>query len=372
MKNQFEKIKIFYNSNKKKVNLFGSLACVMFLIIIAIAISVKIVGVKITYEELEERLEKATYNYLSENPNVLPNTAKPTVLISANTLIENNYLKELSKYVKDSSCTANVMVNYVNNDYKYQAYLTCDNFKTENFTNVLKNNNKISQIGEGLYEMNNELVYRGQNPNNYVSFADELWRIVKIDKEGKIHLLITETGDETAYGIWDDRYNAEIGSNYGINNYSLSRVLTTTKEIFDLKYSQYAKYLTTFNLCVGKRAEESTSKSGNIECNELIENQNIGLLPVYDYMNASLDGLCTTTLDKACQNYNYLADSNYSWWTMTANLKDTYSAYTISYGGEVYSEYTYGSSTLRYVITLASDVLYNSGDGTKNNPYTIR
>lgn len=371
MKEKIENLKVFYNSNKQKVTLFGSIAFVMLLIIITIAIAVKIVGIKISYEQLEEKLEDATYKYLSENPNELPNATKPTVVVSANTLIENKYIKELKKYVKDSSCTANVLVDYENNEYKYQAYLTCNKFKTEKFIDVIKNNNKISQTGEGLYEMNNELVFRGQNPNNYVSFADRIWRIVKINKAGNINIIVT-TEKADINDEWDDRYNTEKGSQRGINNFLLSRTFTTIKSFYDTTLSSYSDYLTTFDLCVGKRLEESTDKSGNLECNEKIEKQNIGLLPIYDYMNASLDGLCQTTISKECQNYNYLADNKFKWWTMTADMNTTFDVFYVNSRGQVVSDYASSNGQNRFVVALSRDVLFKSGDGTENNPYTIR
>lgn len=371
MKQYIEKMKSYYKSNKQKVTLFGSVALVMLAIIFAIAIAVKIIGNRLSYEDLEVVLENATEKYLRDNPNELPSQMNPTIVVNTDVLVENKYMKEIQKYVKDSSCTANVIVDYENNNYNYQAYVTCNSFKTEKFSDKLKNNNKISQVGEGLYEMNNELVFRGQNPNNYVLFADELWRVVKINNNA-VQLILTETEDSDVYGLWDDRYNSEIESNYGINNYSLSRALITTKNLFTSKYNQYKDYLTSFDLCVGKRGEDSTDKSGNMECSELITDQNIGLLPVYDFMNASLDGLCKNTLSRECQNYNYLADTDYKWWTMTGDLKDTYSVFTVSYSGEVYSEYASGNSFLRYVLALNNNVLYSSGTGTYEDPYEIR
>lgn len=366
-----EKLKNFYSNNKQKVTLFGSIAFVMLIIIVVIAIAVKIVGIKISYEKLEEKLEEATYKYLTENPNELPNATKPTVIISANTLIENKYIKELKKYVKDSSCTANVLVDYENNNYKYQAFLTCKKFKTEKFVDVIKNNNKISQTGEGLYEMNNELVFRGQNPNNYVSFADRTWRIVKINKEGNINIIITsekaDINDE-----WDDRYNTEKGSQKGINNFLLSRAFTNIKNFYDTNLSNYNNYLTKFDLCVGKRLEDSTDKSSNLECNEKIEKQDIGLLPIFDYMNASLDGLCQTTVSKECQNYNYLVDNKFKWWTMTADMSSTFDVFYVNTHGQAVSDYASAKAQNRFVVAISSDVLYKSGDGTKENPYVIR
>ena len=131
MKEQIEKLKSFYNNNKQKVNFFGSAALIMLIIIIVIAIAVKFVGTNMSYEKLEEILEQATVKYLEENPDIRPTSTNPTIAVSTNTLIENKYIKDLKKYVKDSSCTADILVDYViENDYKYQAYLTCNNFHT--------------------------------------------------------------------------------------------------------------------------------------------------------------------------------------------------------------------------------------------------
>lgn len=371
MKNKFEKIKNFYNSNKQKIALFGSIVFVMILIIITIAIVVKVVGIKISYEELEDKLENAAYQYLSENPDNLPNSSNPTVVITANTLIENKYIKELKKYVKDASCTANIIVDYENKEYKYQTYLTCNKFKTEKFIDTIKNNNKISQVGEGLYEMNNELVFRGQNPNNFIEFAGKTWRIVKINQDNAINIIVTSQKADIN-DKWDDRYNTEKDSQKGINSFLLSRTFSSIKDYYNLNLKEYQAYLAPFDLCVGKRLETSTEKNGSLECNEIISDQYIGLLPMYDYMNASLDGLCQTTVSKECQNYNYLADNKYKWWTMTSDMKSTYDVFYVSAKGQVESDYANVTAENRYVIALNSDVLYASGDGTINNPYKVR
>ena len=371
MKQYIEKMKSYYASNKQKVTLFGSVALVMLVIILAIAIAVKIIGSRLSYEGLETRLESAAEKYLRDNPNELPSQLNPTVVVNADILVENKYIKEIQKLVKDSSCSANIIVDYVNSNYKYQAYVTCNKFKTEKFIDTIKNNNKISQVGEGLYEMNNELVFRGQNPNNYVRFANRLWRIVKINKDGNINMIILNEKTDIS-NVWDNRYNTERDSQVGINNFLLSRTFNVVKEYYDKNFKEYEELLSPFNLCVGKRLETSSDKSGQMECTELIENQNIGLLPIYDYMNASLDGLCQTTVSKECQNYNYLADNKYKWWTMTGDMESTYDAYSISTKGQIVSERTNNSAEIRYVLAVSSDALYKSGTGTYADPYEIR
>ena len=45
---------------------------------------------------------------------------------------------------------------------------------------------------------------------------------------------------------------------------------------------------------------------GSIEKSSLLEKQYIGLLPLYDYINASIDTNCNSALTESCTNYNYL------------------------------------------------------------------
>lgn len=372
MENLIYTIKNFFqNIDKQKVTLLASIIGVMLLIIIAISIGVKLVGSSITYEELEDKLVEATKSYMKDYPTNLPTETNQTAVVSATVLIENKYIKELKKYVKDPSCTANVNVYYNQGDYAYQTYLTCNNFKTEKMVNVLKDNNKISSFGDGLYELNNELVYRGQNPNNYVKFDKKIWRIVKITNNNEI-LLIRSNLDEDARGVWDDRYNSEADAKKGINTYSLSRLKYNLEKIYEDEYEEYKDLLTTFNICVGKRINATFDKTSLTECGEIINNQKIGLLPVYDYLNASLDNACTQTISEECQNYNYLVNDDGSWWTITGNGKSTYHAYYVSSSGYVKRESADSSLYYRYTIMLNDKVLYSSGNGTKDDPYIFR
>ena len=366
-----EKIKEIFNKiDKQKLMLFGSIIGVMLAIIITIAIVVKIVGIKMSYEKLEEKLEVAAEKYMNDNTNNLPTETNPTTVVSATTLIENKYVKELKKYVKDSSCTANVNVYWNNGSYKYQTFLTCNEFKTQLFIDKIKSDNKISSFGEGLYEMNNELVYRGENPNNYVNYGKELWRIVKINNKGQF-ILIKDKLEPDYYGVWDDRYNTEADTANGINTFSLSRALSTIRNIYHEKYNEKEE-LDLFDLCVGNRNEFDASKNGSSECQSMLTNQTIGLLPVYDFMNASLDSACVTVKSRECQNYNYLVNDEDKWWTATGNNKNSYDVYYIGYSGEIESEEAAIGANYRYIVALNKNVLFKSGTGTEKDPYIIR
>ena len=102
----------------------------------------------------------------------------------------------------------------------------------------------------------------------------------------------------------------------------------------------------------------------------IIEKQFIGLLPLYDYLNASLDTNCTTSISTSCMNYNYLAKYQNNWWTMTSTSLNTYNVFHISKSPAL----TSASSTayVRPVLHLAKDAIYVSGDGTSENPYIVK
>ena len=135
-------------------------------------------------------------------------------------------------------------------------------------------------------------------------------------------------------------------------------------------HSNIKKYLTTFDLCTGKRATENNTKTGVSECDLILKDQTIGILPLYEYMRASLDESCQSSVDAQCQNYNYLAIKN-KWWTLTGVSANTYEAYLIDYDGKINVEKSSQNAFARYVIALNKHVLYSGGSGTKNDPYKI-
>lgn len=122
--------------------------------------------------------------------------------------------------------------------------------------------------------------------------------------------------------------------------------------------------------CVGTRINADANNDGSIECSKLAESTYVSILPLYDYINASLDSSCRTATDKSCSNYNYLAKSSVAWWTLTINTKQNTTAYTIANVAKRenlnYIGYT------RVVVKLSENSIYARGEGTKANPYIIK
>ena len=86
---------------------------------------------------------------------------------------------------------------------------------------------------------------------------------------------------------------------------------------------------------------------------------------------ASLDSNCEKVRDGACQNYNYLSKYSGEWWTITPNAVDTHNVYQIT-RGIINTSNSSISKLVRASIYLNNDVIYVSGDGSKESPYVFK
>lgn len=362
------------DDSKKKIKIFGIGAIVIILLIIIISIIFAIVNRRTSYENMEQIMANAAYEYYQNNLSKLPNESIRTSVVDENTLVNEKFMKPIKKYTKDESCTGNVVVTYNNNDYDYQAYLTCNDFVTTLFSDKLKKDNSIVTTGAGLYDENGILRFRGENVNNYIKFKDSFFRIIKIDNNNKIYIIPEDMddNDDNLYVYWDDRYNSEEEMNCGINDYSISRIRDSLEKVYNELDKDLKSKTTTFTACISNRSSNDIINTGDIECSKTIENSNISLLPIYEYIKASIAPACQSTDSKECKNYNYLYNEDYNWWTNTGDSTNTDRIYAISYYGEIEKERGNSKKMARYVLALKDNVLLEAGNGSKNNPYTIR
>lgn len=327
---------------------------------------------KRSYTEIENIMLEAAKTYLQQNPKELPQNLNDTISLSEDELVASENMDSIAEYLKDeaSACSGTVNVTNINGKYRYASLLDCGKkHTTTKLIDYIQKNVPIVESGNGLYNINNELVYRGDNVNNYIKFSGKTYRIIKFSNE---HAIIIYT--EKLEGIeWDDRYNIEKEDISGINDYSVSRIREYLDNLYkgtELISNENKLLVTAHNLGIGKRNESDTDKSGSLENQIILENQFIGLISINDFLNASLDNNCTTTTSRSCINYNYLSKYKYNWWTMTANSTDSYKVYRIQSTAQT----TPASNTayVRPVLYLAKDAILVSGNGSKEKPYTIR
>lgn len=367
-------------ARKKLLKIVGIISIVLIVIFLIILVGTMLVGTTYTFDQMELELKNAAIKYYQVQDALLPANEGEKSEVDAATLSSDEYklMKPLSKMRKNTQCSGTVVVQKINNEYIYTPYLDCGNsYKTKELFNAVKDENKTVTSGNGLYEMNGELVFRGDNINNYVKLSKGLFRIIKITSENKI-LLIPEF-EEYYYNTWDDRYNTELGYSAGINDYRLSRIKDTLLDIYNGNVSKFIlldetdkQKLTTYSLCVGKRGKKETNNTSEVECADKIDNQMIGLLTASDYMNASTDANCTTTTSKSCQNYNYLKVKDSNYWLITATNENTAIVYYINNEGYVAESNASSLSMIRPTIMLNNNVMIKGGKGTESNPFILK
>lgn len=321
----------------------------------------------VSHAKLEDMMVKSAVRYFESNE--LPAVDGEFKTVTIETLVSDGYLKSLDKITEDTTCSGKVVVRNNGGNFLYIPSLSCSEYKTKTLADAVKVN--LVTTESGLYEIDGEYVFKGEDVHNYVSFADTTWRIVKIDKNGLIKLIKVE--EEKDPIIWDDRYNSEAKYTAGINDYKISRIKDKLNDIYNnpkIFSSSDKKHIVSADVCVGRRSESNKSLKENDLCNEILENQFVSLLNVTDVANASIDTGCQTLADRVCQNYNFFGEFFTTSWTLTGNLDNTYEVYVTSNG---YSYINNASDYDSYFIVthIDSSEKYISGLGSKEDPLVI-
>lgn len=355
--------------------LFKMLALVIVItlvVIIVILIITLFTGGRVSnYQQLENKLISAARSYYQDNESLLPSSIGAKSEVSSVTLSEGKYIKSLEKIAPNSStCSGKVVVKNVNNGYFYQAFLNCgDSYNTTAVSDYIKGHTSVVSTGTGLYENNGNYIYRGETPNNYIKFANRLYRIVKINSDSTMDIIATEKKERV---VWDDRYNQERDSGEGINTYSVSRVRDTLLNFVNSEAftDTDRSMLEPYTLCTGKVNPEAEVPYGS-ECSETIENQIVGLLPISSYIYASIDPDCKKAGDGTCQNYNYLV-IDFNWWTLTADQTTTHRVFNVGSYSSAYVTRASLEASPREVLRLTENTVYVSGTGTQADPYIVK
>ena len=385
-----------HNAELKKqlIRFMGIVAVLLILFFIVMLLLSLTTKRNRSFTDVEKIMKEAGEKYMDAHSEYLPEEGD-VIDIPATNLINEEYMKDFSELITDENTTCNSGTSYVTVEnsagkYVYSPYLDCgDSYVTTELYKVVASDDNIVTSGYGLYAINGAYVFKGDNVNNYVKLGDYLWQIVRINNDNTITLVFAE-GIRDLQSSWDDRFNTDKGYEIGINSYQNSRVREKLETIFKGKYQRErdsreitvisdtnkAK-LAAFDMCVGKRSHEDTSKNNETECIEKMQNQYVGLLTASEYMNASLDVNCTNTLSESCQNYNYLKSGinggdRYKFCLATGDSSNTYDVYGVTEDGNIEVKHAINSCYIRPVVHLKENVYYKSGKGTYEKPYKIK
>ncbi len=204
---------------------------------------------------------------------------------------------------------------------------------------------KVVTSGDGLYVdkyNDGRYVYKGGNPNNFIKFNDELWRIISVEKDGTLKIIrvnpldnpTTDTGDSIVYNGRDsidygtycakadsDGCNAWSKSEHFVGGWnggtSVSRYEgTVTEDSLINRYLNkiYYKTINNENKCEIATKEYNIGAVGDGDYNETIEqtiasergqtwNGNIALANVSDVLLATTNEKTCGTITDVNNNY---------------------------------------------------------------------
>ena len=325
-----------------------------------------------TYTQMEEKLKVAAEKYANKNTKILPKDEKEQTKVNTDTLINEKYIKELYSIEDENvKCSGYVLINKNVDDYKYTPYLKCGKYyETTSLVDYIKKNGTVVTSDDGLYQYKNKLIFRGENPNNFVKIDEGTYRIIEIEDD-KIRLISTDRYKDRV--TWDNRYNINEEKYVGINNFEKSRLKDYLKDAYNSDFFSDAerKFMVSYDLCIGKRNLDDKSIDGVVECSNKYPDMKIGMLYASEYMRASIDQNCTSTSDLSCTNYNFFDSISSDFDTLTAVADDTYQFYFVDDG---VLDVKKASSNFSFypVINIDKNALYAGGNGTEENPYTIR
>ncbi len=241
----------------------------------------------------------------------------------------------------------------------------------------------------GATEDITEYRYRGANPKNYVTFNNEVWRIIGVlpidDGTGKIENRIKIIKDQSIGNKYWDTGNSNNWArpatlNTELNTTYLNSLDSTAQNMIgDAKYYLGGYKDTTITSEVMYSYER---KIKNTTSNEFYYGTNpnnlvgkLGLMYASDYGYAASDE-CKQTLNNynntTCKNNNWLFKSNNEW-ILPQNANDSGGVFYFYSGGSVLCNYRAGGwqFAVRPGLYLKSSVQIIGGSGTSTDPYVI-
>ena len=257
-------------------------------------------------------------------------------------------------------------------------------------------------VNEGSY---NNFAYRGGTPSNYITFNNELWRIVSVESNDTIKIIRNDflgtvlsfdapnlrPVDNNSYCVSSATYGCnawnKVSGNFvngtvkgavtedaGINKY-----LNTT---YYNSLSQEAKALIVDGAFkIGGVSSDEKYNKISTQATQVLENKTnwigkIGLITNSEYMFSSTNKDCQVLYNAEhapypCKNDNYLHKPSGLWWSMTPILNSTdHNMIIHNFGWPTWYTDNF-KGNIRPVLHLKANIEL-TGTGTQSDPYKIK
>ena len=316
-------------------------------------------------ENLNDFLSGSKYD-CSQNGNVRTCNLNSSILVSENYLEQPKDLDNPDRAIDyNIKITFNLDENKIKNiEYEIgnkielAGELLSEKILSDNEPNPNPNFDK-NHTDNGLYVQQGDATksidglptyyFRGNVTNNYVRFSNHLWRIVRINEDGSIRLILD--------GSINDNFHQQL---YDYSNNPMKTEIDNWYNNNIGNNQDYDNLIETADFC-----EKELNFSFVCDSNPI--KLKVGTITVDElkYSGMSLNGK---------SDNSYLA-SNGSFWTMSsldAQFPTTILYFSTMSGIQVAEVQNNYSASIRPVINLNSNVISISGNGTSSNPYIVK
>ncbi len=266
---------------------------------------------------------------------------------------------------------------------------------TETILNIYTNAEKTTVVNNSVnYEyatsvgmmedVGGNIRYYGADPNNYVSFNNELWRIIGVfkdiddgngNKETRIKIARNESIGNYQWDDIENEWSTATLQTYLNGTYLNGLTIEAQAMVGNAKWnlggwstsSVYANNFYQYERGTTVYSGRSTEWIGKI-----------ALMYPSDYMYAgdlskcSKDGYNWDTDKTNCRDTSWLRNTSTNQWTLTPLSSDSgYVFYVYATGFVRYYNLVSNSHASRPVLYLASTVEITGGEGTSENPFTL-
>ena len=378
-------------------------------------------------EKTKDLLISAARNYVIDYELKVPTS------ISIETLCKNDYLECPIKNPIDNSN----LNGYVNvDDNKVYVYSDTRDYITIRDYIIDLYNDESLRTSNGLKKDNTadqNIRYYGSDPNNYVSFNNELWRIigvfgnnVKLVRSESLGSLSWDSSESTingGFGInqWGERkdtsgniyegadlqvylnkmyYGGDTtitcygSANNGTKTCPTGTIDETSKALIDshiwntgaVNWNDVYNSTTSSYDTVEFYKAERGSVNGKIctsgdWCNDTVTRTTewtgyIALPYITDYAYASSENDCNTKMVQSptykCKNNNWMQRSTWAWYLSPyAVAAGAFDVWDVNSNGSVSNGTAANSNAVAPSIYLKSSVLMKGGSGTSSDPYKL-
>ena len=329
----------------------------------------------INAEDINNFNENVKLSLINENNtfNIEPTEKSEKILLDNNQIgareTVNFTLKASNE--SDDNFSFDILVNEVANSVETFAKTILKQNEIKKISTSIAN--EVSTNDEGLISNTDEngttYYFRGNVLNNYVSFAELTWRIVRINGDGTVRLILNENLSSV------QKYT----SNSENFSYDGSDIENFLEEWYGLYLNNYASYIAIGKFCNDLNIPEGseyynsytrimTDKIPNFSCLGERIDSNIGLITIDEVIYAGAN-----IKDANESFYLYNKDSS-SFWTMSAAKyrNSNYYPFIVRENGKVTHDISANLNRgVRPVINLNSEVVVN-GTGTIDDPYRLK